>query len=86
MFIDPELESWRAGQGLTFNVRYKRVFALLPTKCSDNSIVWFKFYYKKYQTWKSNFNRDNESSWGHTDYLENVTEADYLIRRLAENL
>lgn len=82
--------NWR--DELTKHVVYKKRFAILPTKCSDDSMVWMKVYYKKYIIWNHHssfvpedvldFMNKNE----HTDFIENVTEEDYLVRKLAEAL
>jgi hypothetical protein len=74
---------WRDDPGLTCKVFYKRKFALLPVSCSDESKVHLRFYYKKYNMW----NTDHYASeYSHTDFVENITEADYMIRKLAETL
>jgi hypothetical protein len=68
---------------------YKKKFAILPIECSDGTKVWFKFYYSKYQTWNSPHSSkvfDIDAEYGHTEFVENVNEAEYIVRRLVEGL
>jgi len=84
--------NWRNDPGLHSVTEYKRKFAIRPITCSDNIQVWFKFYYKKYEHWghsnipfNRNFNTLDES-YIHTDFIENISEAEYIVRKLSENL
>lgn len=80
--------NWRNDPGLSSRINYERSFALWPVKCCDGTKVWFKFYYKKYELWShggtSKVFRDDE--YLHTDFIEDVSEAEYIVRKLAENL
>lgn len=82
------MSDWRNDPGLSSRTEYQRSFALWQTNCYNNEKVWFKFYYKKYKHW-SHFDSAlaGKTDIGlHTDFIENVTEAEYIIRKLAENL
>ena len=84
--MNPE-DTWRNDAGLIGTPVYKRKFALVKRICSDGSTVWMKPYYKKFITWShgdSPVYYDQE--YGHTDFIENVTEAEYLVRKLSDNL
>lgn len=76
-------DDWRNDPGLVSQIEYRKRFALLPVRCSDGEQVWFKHYYSKYKEW------GDESPFEyslHTDFIENITEAEYIIRKLSENL
>lgn len=77
--------NWRDDVNLTPIISYKKKFALSPVKCCDGTNVWFAFYYKKYVQW--GYKADllsNKDTWPHTDFIECVSEEEYVIRRLAE--
>ena len=76
--------NWRHEAGLTKKIIYKKKFALTRILCSDGSDVWLKNYYKKYEIWSDS--EIEEYRYRHTDFIENVTEAEYIIRKLADNL
>ena len=78
-YIPPLPPNWRIDSGLSHKTKYKRRFAFLPVLSLDNTIIWFDFYYKKYEIW----GQDNSS---HADFIENITEAEYIVRKLADNL
>ena len=68
---------------------YKRKFAFLPKECADESVVWFKFYYSKFHIWNSSHRTaifDLDEDFGHVDFVENITEAEYIVRRLTEGI
>ena len=80
--------NWRHEPGLVCTPEYRRKFAILPVKCVDGEVVWLKHYYKKYKHWT---HMRIGKVWSgedfvHTDFIERVSEADYIIRKLAENL
>jgi len=79
--IDPP--NWRNDPGMTSIVEYRRKFAFLPIICADNTKVHFAYYYKKYKKWNSDH---YGSEYSHTDFIENITEAEYMVRKLAETL
>jgi hypothetical protein len=85
----PVAPSWRNDPGLTSTTEYKRKFALFKVECSDNTTVWLEYYYKKYEHWSSGYGNkifDDDTAYYHTDFIENITEAEYIIRKLAETL
>lgn len=76
--------SWRLEAGLTKKSVYKKKFAIIPRMCSDGTRVWFKPYYKKYEIW--NHPVASEHALGHKDFIESITEEEYIVRKLAETL
>lgn len=80
---------WRNDPGLTSTVIYKKKFALLPRRCEDGTLVWLKNYYTKFQFWgfRRSITMANVLDYRddlHEDKLENITEAEYIIRKLTE--
>lgn len=76
--------SWRLEAGLTKKSVYKKKFAIVPRVCSDGTRVWFKTYFDKYEIW--NHPVASEETLGHTDFIESITEEEYIVRKLAETL
>jgi hypothetical protein len=81
-YMDWDSPSWRDDIGLKFHIIYKKKWAYRPIICSAGEKVWFKNYYSVYRVWSSDIYDDENS---HIDFLENITEADYIVRKLAEN-
>ncbi len=90
MIYEPE-NNWRNDPGLTSSVIYKKKFALFPCRCEDGTTVWLKHYYTKYVYWGFRrpvtitdviAHRDDL----HEDRLEDITEAEYIVRRLTEGI
>jgi hypothetical protein len=78
--------TWRDDSSLTSTNTYKKKFAFFPAKVSGGK-VWLKFYYKKYRTWfheHGHLNLDGDT--GHTEFLEAISEEEYVVRKLAERL
>jgi hypothetical protein len=44
-----------------------------------------KHYYSKYNRWTST-HVSEELEYCHTDFVENITEEEYIVRKLADNL
>lgn len=85
-----KVTSWRDDPGMECKVDYRKKFAFLPVICHDGTKVWLKRYYKKYELWShkgygSTQPFDLDHGYLHTDFIENVSEAEYIIRKLAEN-
>lgn len=81
--------NWREDASLTCEVEYKKKFAWLRVSCSDGTKVWFKSYYKKYEHWvevSSTHGYFDDDRYCHTDFVEYVSEADYIVRILTEGL
>ena len=80
--------NWRDDPGLESQTEYKRRFAVLPVRCSDNTLVFFKHYYSKFIHWGYRHGKyDNLNDYYlHTDFIENISEAEYIVRKLSENL
>jgi hypothetical protein len=78
-------ESWRVDPNMTSKSFYKKKFALFPIKCFDGEKVWLENYYKKYTIWGTGGHwPDNGGDYGHTDFIEDISEAEYIVRRLKE--
>jgi len=83
-YIPPTPPNWRLDSGLSSIIRYKKRFAIFPIKCSDGTRAWLKFYYSKYELWSHanvgmNFDDDE---YLHEDFIERLSEADYIVERL----
>jgi hypothetical protein len=78
-------DDWRNDPALSSKIEYKKKWALWPVTCSDDVRIWGKFYYKKYKLWGFS-DVHGEFDYGHEDFVENITEAEYIVRKLAENL
>lgn len=91
MAYEPK-DNWRDDPGLASFVTYERKFALFPKKCQDGTTVWLVNYYRKFKFW--GFSRNQLSFAGgltaddalHMDQLEDITEAEYIVRRLIEGI
>ena len=85
--LPPPLPNWR--DDFIATSVYKKRFAIIPTKCSDGNKVWLKPYYSKYDVWStshSHIGLDVEGEYNHTDFIERITEAEYIVRRLTEGI
>jgi len=80
-----EEHNWRNDSSLKKNIVYKRRFALLrPILCEDGTKVWLRYYYKRYIVWTTDLFDDDEYS--HTDFFGNISEEEYVVRKLSEKL
>jgi len=77
--------NWRDDPGLKHQTEYRKCFAFLPVRFPNGEKIWLKHYYKKYDIWGHESYTDWPKEY-HTDFNENITEAEYIIRKLAENL
>ncbi len=79
--------NWREDHGMKSRVVYKKKLAFMPVTCHDGVKVWLKPYYAKYLVWGSieNVNSYDDEAYYHTDFIENITEAEYIVRKLSEN-
>lgn len=75
-----EAAGWR--EGLEKEIVYKRKFAFFKTICVSET-VWLSWYYSKYYIWTNSHRYIADDAHGHTDFVENITEAEYIIRILA---
>ena len=79
--------NWRDDPALSNIVVYKKKLALRPVICSNGEKVWFKYYYSKYRIWShKGINDICDNDYSHIDFIENIIEAEYIVRKLAENL
>jgi hypothetical protein len=79
--------NWREDSSLKCNTEYKRKFAWYRITCSDGTKVWFGHYYRKYEHWTEVWNSSiSKDMHRHTDLVEYVSEAEYIVRKLAEEL
>lgn len=87
MIGDKSVPNWRDDESLVARPVYKRRWALTPVVCSCGVKIWFNHYYSKYLLWTSKSADDPETAENsHKDFIENITEAEYIVRKLAENL
>lgn len=89
-YLDIDPHNWRNDPGLSCIIEYKKRFAFFPVKCADGTKVWFRHYYKKYELWSHNHagsgSKYRDSDYLHTDFIENITEPEYIVRKLSETL
>ena len=78
--------TWRDDGGLVKCSIYKKRLAIWPTVCSDGKKVWLGIYYKKYNIWSYDRALLDTTEYGHTEFVETVSEEDYIVRKLAETL
>lgn len=77
--------NWR--DELSHTTHYKKMFAVRSVICSDGTKVWLKNYYRKFRIWEHSLAGPfSKRDYNHTDFIENITEAEYIVRKLAENL
>lgn len=81
-------ETWRSDHGLVSSRVYKRRFAIFPVVCEDGKRIWLKSYYKKYTIWGHDRLNDflKDDDYRHTDFDGNITEEEYIVRKLSETL
>lgn len=80
-------DNWRNEPGLESTHRYEKKFAYLPVKCSDGRKIWLNNYYKHTCVWTVGKPAEfEEQYYQHTDFIGNISEAEYIIRKLAETL
>lgn len=86
-YKDWDSPSWRDDDSLSRHNIYKRRWAILPVECSGGEKVWFKHYYTVHRLWSNKYVDEYDiSNNNHRDFLGNITEAEYIVRKLAENL
>lgn len=83
MAISPHTD-WRNDGGLKSSSFYKKTFAVFPVRCTDKVVI-FKFYYKKFTKWEAGYTYNNENEY-HIDFIENISEEEYIVRKLSDNL
>jgi hypothetical protein len=89
MMGDKALPEWRHEPGMAFKSFYKKRFAFYPIDLSNGDHIFWEAYYSKYTTWDSDYTFsavESNDGYGHTDLVENISEAEYIVRKLAENL
>lgn len=86
-YKDWDSPNWRDDTGLVSHFIYKRKWALTPVVCSGGEKVWFDHYYVVTRVWSSKFVDEYDiRNNSHRDFVENITEAEYIVRKLAEKL
>ncbi len=79
-----ESPNWRDDKGLVHQPLYKKRWALRPITCADGTRVWLKSYYSYYRLWSTSHFESED--YQHKDFVENITEAEYIVRKLADSL
>jgi hypothetical protein len=78
-------DNWRNDPNMVSTTFYKKRFALFPIMSIDGEKVWLKNYYKKYILWgHSGQYLHPGGAYGHIDFIEDISEAEYIVRRLKE--
>ena len=75
-------DNWRNDPGMKCAIEYKKKFAILPVICHDGIKVWWEAYYTKYIQW--GHRSVDRHDYCHTDKCENITESEYIVRKLTE--
>ncbi len=70
---------------MTKSVKYRKKFAFLPVYTKFGERIWFRIFYKKYEIIQDMYT-DEDGFLHHVDFIENITESDYLVLKLADNL
>lgn len=68
--------NWR--DELDLKVMYRRKFSIFPREI-DGKRIFMKAYYSKYNCWSSS----NGRAQSHIDFVENITEEEYVMRKLS---
>lgn len=83
-YKDWDSPSWRDDESLSSRTAYKRKWALFPVECKNGEKVWLDHYYTVHRLWGSTYTDDR--NYSHKDFLGNITESEYIVRKLADNL
>ena len=79
--------NWRDDPGLESHSYYEKRFAITPVISHDGQKIWFKKYYKKYKSWShTRSGLPLMIATFHRDFVENITEEEYIVRKLSESL
>lgn len=85
-------QTWRNDPGLIFETEYKKKFAWLPVRCNnEEKKIWWKTYYQSFMNWGHSYSTAKSQdgmfmSKYHQDFLGNITEEEYLVRKLSDTL
>jgi hypothetical protein len=84
-------KTWRNDPGLIFECEYEKKFAWIPVKCENDVKIWWKPYYIHYVNWGHTYNAANSQDSTlmaayHQDCMGNITEEEYIVRKLADTL
>jgi hypothetical protein len=78
-------DDWKSIANLHPHFHYRKKFAILPVKDNAGNTLWLKKFYKKYLFWSHNpetYDADNDF----IEFIENVPDEVYMIRKLADTL
>lgn len=81
-----KLTNWRDDPGMKYNVQYKKKFALFPVIVADSKDkIWLKNYYTVYKCWGHGLmSTSYVSDHTHVDKVEDISEQEYIVRKLTE--
>jgi hypothetical protein len=85
-------KTWRDDPGLIFEVEYKKKFAWLPVLCNgETKKTWLKTYYAQYFNWGHSYLQSKVKTsmyepMYHQEFISNITEEEYIIRKIADTL
>ena len=81
------ITDWREDAGLSKKEEYLRKFAYFPKRSSDGEIIWLSHYYKHYRVWVYDMPKyPYELKYKTATFVENITEKEYVFRKLSETL
>ncbi len=64
-----------------WTIKYRRRFALLPTRCSNKRWIWMHYYIEKCKVWI-----DKNPRYADWFCIEKILEDEFIIRKLTDNL
>lgn len=78
---------WREDPGMQSYTSYKKKFATFPVVTIDGQKIWWESYYIFYRHWVNSYGGEiNHDKQNHRDRIGNISEAEYLVRKLSESL
>jgi hypothetical protein len=85
-YVPPPPPGWR--DEVSGTPLYKRKWAYRTVTCSNGEEVRWRWYFSKYIVWGSlhSYPPFVDETYGHKDFVENITESEYITRKLAGNL
>ena len=85
-------KTWRDDPGLIFETEYRKKFAWLPVRCdNEKKKIWLTSYYQYFINWGHSFSSGKSKdgmyeSMYHQDFIGNITEQEYVVRKLSDKL
>jgi hypothetical protein len=71
----------RLNPASVFRIIYRRGYALWPIKCSNGKWIWLQHYMIKFRQWQYDIPFIDDVT-----ELERISDDEYIVRKLADNL